>query len=217
MAGAVRTVAGNGAAGFADGAGAAARFNSSSAFVVDGEGVIVVADRGNHRLRKILDGQVTTLAGSSEPVKADVAGAVSRLNEPFLLALDERGRLLVIEAAGGEGRKDTLRVVEASLQPLCMGPVERAAEDSEARMPVKTQAKLATLENYGKLLEDGTLADVVLLVEGERFPAHREMLVVRSEYLSVLFLSGMQGGSSEGGVHKIKQVSAGAFRVVKRR
>ncbi len=134
------------------------------------------------------------------------------------LALDERGRLLVAEFAGGGGRKNTLRVVEASLAPpLWMGPVEEAAQDSEAAsMPAKTLAKLAALEDYGKLVEDGALADIVLVVDGERFPAHRGVLAARSEYFWRLFLSGMQGGSSEGGVHEIKQVSAGAFRVVLR-
>ncbi len=108
-------------------------------------------------------------------------------------------------------------MVEASLAPpLWMGPVEEAAEDSEAEMAAKTQAKLPALEDYGKLVEDGALADVVLLVEGERFPAHRGVLAVRSEYFYGLFLSGMQGGGSEGGVQEISQVSAGAFRVVLR-
>jgi sugar lactone lactonase YvrE len=82
MAGAVSTVAGNGEKGFADGAVAAARFNGASDLVVDGEGVIVVADFHNHRLRKIVGGQVTTLAGSSEPGTADGAGAVARFNQP---------------------------------------------------------------------------------------------------------------------------------------
>jgi DNA-binding beta-propeller fold protein YncE len=150
MAGEVSTVAGNSAKGFADGAAAAACFNGPCDIVVDGEGVIVVADSNNHRLRKIVGEQVTTLAGSSEPGTADGAGAVARFNQPNRLALDERGRLLVLEHAGGRGRFDTLRVVEASLAPpLWMGPVEEAAE---AAMPAKTQAKLAALENYGKLL-----------------------------------------------------------------
>ena len=113
MAGAVSTVAGNGEAGFADGEGAAARFNSPNDVVVDKEGTIVVADRDNHRLRKIRGGQVTTLAGGSEAGAADGAGAGARFDQPFHLALDERGRLLVAEL----GRADTLRVVEASLAP----------------------------------------------------------------------------------------------------
>ena len=111
----------------------------------------------------------------------------------------------------------SLLVVEASLAPpLWMGPVEKAATDSQAPSPVRVQAALAALENYGKLLENGSLADVVLVVEGERFPAHRGVLAAQSEYFRGLFLSGMQGARSEGGVQEIEQVSAGAIRVVLR-
>ena len=145
MAGAVSTVAGNGEKGYADGEGATARFNQPSDVVVDGHGTIVVADRDNHLLRKIVGRQVTTLAGGSEAGAADgwqqaidktgkayyvnhdtkewsweapkfeddPTAAGARFNEPFRLALDQGGRLLVAEA----GRADTLRVVEASLAP----------------------------------------------------------------------------------------------------
>ena len=97
MAGAVSTVAGNGEAGFADGARAAARFNNPTDVVVGGNGIIAVAGRDNNRLRKIEEDQVTTLAGSTEAGRADGVGAGARFNGPCSWALDERGRLLVIE------------------------------------------------------------------------------------------------------------------------
>ena len=56
--------------------------------------------------------QVTTLAGGSEAGTADGAGAGARFVNPWRLALDERGRLLVVELGRG-----VLRVVEASLAP----------------------------------------------------------------------------------------------------
>jgi hypothetical protein len=105
--------------------------------------------------------------------------------------------------------------VEASLaRQLWIGPVEEAAEATEAAMQM-TAAFAEMQQDYGKLLDDG-LADVVLVVKGERFPAHRGVLAARSEYFWGLFLSEMQGGSSEGGVQEIEQVSAGALRVVLR-
>jgi len=213
MAGAVSTVVGNGEPGFADGSGAAARFSNPADIVVDGKGTIVVADQGNNRLRKIVGDQVTTLAGSSEAGRADGTGAGACFDCPVVVALDERGRLLVIEM----NRIDTLRVVEASLAPpLWMGPVEEAAAvlPDEAMLSV-----LALTQNYGKLVENGELADVVLVVEGQRFPAHRAVLAAQSEYFRGLFLSGMQEARRESsGPREVKLggVSAAAFGVLLR-
>jgi hypothetical protein len=81
--------------------------------VVGKEGTIVVADKDNHRLRRLTGRHVTTLAGGSEAGTADGAGPGARFTNPSRLALDERGRLLVAES----GRAATLRVVDASLAP----------------------------------------------------------------------------------------------------
>jgi len=91
MAGAVSTVVGNGGPGFANGSGAAARFCYPNDFVVDGMGTIVVADMGNHRLRKIVGDQVTTLAGSSEAGTADGTGAGARFDGPVCVTLTSAG------------------------------------------------------------------------------------------------------------------------------
>jgi hypothetical protein len=209
MAGTVSTVAGNGQQGYADGEGAAAHFNRPSAVVVDKEGTIVVADTFNDRLRRMTGRHVTTLAGGSEASTSDGAGAGARFKSPLRLALDERGCLLVSELR----RVNTLRVVEASLAPPpWMGPVAAAAvaPHDEAKA-----AALATLEDYGRLVEDGDLSDVVFVVDVERLPAHRVMLAARSKYFAGLFKSGMPEGSKKGGSVD-EDVSAFAFRVLLR-
>lgn len=51
--GLVRTVAGDGTPGYADGPGASARFNTPADLLVDTDGSLIVADSRNHRLRRI--------------------------------------------------------------------------------------------------------------------------------------------------------------------
>jgi hypothetical protein len=59
--GAVRTLVGNGEAGFADGQGADARFHYPSGLAMDPEGNVLVADFGNGAIRKVtMTGAVST-------------------------------------------------------------------------------------------------------------------------------------------------------------
>jgi DNA-binding beta-propeller fold protein YncE len=177
MDGTVSTVAGwSGEAGYADGDQVIACFNYPSAVVVDKEGTIVVADTENHRLRKIVGRQVTTLAGGSEAGTADGAGVGARFVAPLTLALDERGRLLVTEF----GRRDSLRVVEAGLAPPAwMGPLN---EKEEERICEKS-----ALSAQKRILDEHIKSDVVVLVRGRSFPLHKAVLISQSGYFKALF------------------------------
>lgn len=88
--GATHTLAGGGKAGFVDGAGGEALFNEPIAVVADRQGNVFVADRNNHRIRRIWpDGHVTTLAGSGEAGLRDGPAHTARFNQPYGVALDE--------------------------------------------------------------------------------------------------------------------------------
>lgn len=87
--GAVATLAGSGRPGFADGLMSQAEFNEPIAVAVERGGTIYVADRNNHRIRKIRrDGIVSTLAGDGQAGFADGDASAARFNQPYGIALD---------------------------------------------------------------------------------------------------------------------------------
>ncbi len=95
--GAMRTLAG-GTRGFADGEGAGARFDSPSGLAIDREGVLYVADTGNHAIRRVApDGRVTTLAGDGLAGDTDGPGTQARFNGPIGIAVDDQGRVIVAD------------------------------------------------------------------------------------------------------------------------
>jgi len=86
----VRTILGNGAAGMVDAKGKQAQFNQPIALVVTKDGVVYIADRDNHRIRKMAcDGTVTTLAGTGVGGYKDGAAKEARFKQPYGVALDK--------------------------------------------------------------------------------------------------------------------------------
>ncbi len=99
--GSVITLAGAvGNPGSADGTGVLARFNEPCGIAYDGSGNLLIADSGNHTLRKLVvgSGVVTTLAGAAGMSGvADGASAAARFKSPYGLALDGQGNLYVAD------------------------------------------------------------------------------------------------------------------------
>jgi serine/threonine-protein kinase len=96
--GAVTTLAGSGEQGFADGTGEAAQFSDPWGVAVDANRTVYVADRGNHRIRKISPaGVVTTLAGSEESGFANGTGAGAKFNSPLGVAVDSNRNVYVAD------------------------------------------------------------------------------------------------------------------------
>ena len=93
----VRILAGKGGQGFADGPGAAAQFYDPVAVAVDKGGNVYVADRNNHRVRKISpEGVVSTLAGTGAAGFADGPATIARFNQPYGVAVDTAERTLYV-------------------------------------------------------------------------------------------------------------------------
>lgn len=105
-AGVVTTFAGNGVAGYTDGTGTAASFNTPSGIAIDAAGNLIIADSGNNLIRKVTPaGVVTTLAGSRTAGYLNGTGTAANFNKPSAIAIDATGNMYVAEAANGAIRK----------------------------------------------------------------------------------------------------------------
>ncbi|WP_425603982.1 gluconolaconase [Luteimonas kalidii] len=105
--GTVTTFAGS-VEGFRDGVGAAARFHTPSSLAVDRFGALVVADTGNHAIRRIArNGAVATLAGTGVAGLREGDAALAQFRGPMGVAVDAIGRVYVADTWN-----DRIRVIE---------------------------------------------------------------------------------------------------------
>ncbi len=125
--GTVTTVAGDGFPGhFGDGGPArGARLSSPEGLAVTSRGVLLVADRGNHRVRRIdlRTGRITTLAGSG--LAGDVGdggpATAARLRDPSGVAVAADGAVLIADRGNHRlrrvGRSGTITTVAGTGDP----------------------------------------------------------------------------------------------------
>ncbi len=105
-AGVVTTLAGSaGASGSTNATGSAARFNAPRGIAIDAQGVLFVADTGNHTLRRIeATGAVTTVAGTATASgTTNGEGATARFNAPSGLAVQPDGFYLYVADSANHG------------------------------------------------------------------------------------------------------------------
>jgi sugar lactone lactonase YvrE len=108
-AGVIRTVAGNGSAGFGGDGGPAtsAAMNFPSGLAFDADGNLYIADNRNNRIRKMTkDGKIATIAGNGHfGLPVDKGPAInSPVFAPRGLAFDASGNLLIAETGNNDVR-----------------------------------------------------------------------------------------------------------------
>ena len=109
-AGTITTIAGTGERRFGGDGGPAiqAQLDAPSGVVVDGAGNLYIADRANHRIRKVdSTGTITTIAGTGERGFGGDGGPATqaRLNYPYGVAVDGAGNLYIADLANHRIRK----------------------------------------------------------------------------------------------------------------
>jgi len=108
--GQVRTLAGGSTPGFADGSSADARFDTPCGVAIATDGSLIIADTGNHRIRRVTpDGQVTTIAGTGEADEREGSPVEAAFNEPTAIAIRDKDSFYVADAGGSAIRLISLK------------------------------------------------------------------------------------------------------------
>ncbi|MBW2730794.1 MAG: hypothetical protein JRH20_00290 [Deltaproteobacteria bacterium] len=106
--GELTTIAGTGNPGFFDGAALnEARFFAPSGVTIDSKGTVYIADTGNHRIRRLRSGTVTTFAGSGSAGGTNDWGVKATFNSPRDITVDGFGVLYVADTFNNRVRKIT--------------------------------------------------------------------------------------------------------------
>jgi uncharacterized protein (TIGR03437 family) len=107
--GVITTVAGNGTQGFSgdNGPATSAQLALPEGIAVDSAGSVYIADRNNHRIRKVSGGVITTVAGNgTQGFSGDNGPATSaELDYPEGVAVDSAGNLYIADTYNARVRK----------------------------------------------------------------------------------------------------------------
>ena len=144
--GRLHTLAG-GSEGLADGPAAQARFHTPSGIALGADGALVIADTGNHAVRVLRDGVVSTLAGNGQPGEGDGAARQARLDAPMAVAVAADGRVYVADTFN-----DRIAVIhpDGQLRTLAGGQGPGLADGPGAAARFDTPTGLA-LDAHGVL------------------------------------------------------------------
>jgi sugar lactone lactonase YvrE len=172
-AGTVSTYAGNGRAGYYNGAADSshlksatdtmALFNNPQAVAVDAAGNVYVADRGNNLIRKILPtGRVITMAGTRTAGYVDATNVLASFNNPTGVAVDASGNVYVADQGNSAIRKITPADVVST---IAGGTLQRTLLNFPSGITIDKTGNLYIVDESGRVFEY-TTANVLYNLAG---------------------------------------------------
>ena len=162
-----------GAGGFLDGAAGVALFSSPLGIAVAPNGAAFVADSGNHCIRKIAGGVVSTFAGFPRVWGSlDALGTNAQFNGPVGIAFDSRTNLFVSDA-----NNDTIRKIApdgtvttfagaAGLDGAADGDLDSARFRSPAELAFDRKGNLFVADSLNQTVRKISTNGIVSTVSG---------------------------------------------------
>ncbi|MBA3806402.1 MAG: SMP-30/gluconolactonase/LRE family protein, partial [Acidobacteria bacterium] len=159
--GMVRTIAGGDEPGYRDAAkGAEARFDTPCGVAIDLDGTLLVADTGNHRLRRVqMDGATTTIAGTGAQGVLDGTPQTASFNEPTGIAIESDGTVYVTDAGGSAVRvcylgfwPEVSTLAGYANAGLADGTLDRARLSRPSGVAVSSDGKLLIADSGNRLV-----------------------------------------------------------------
>jgi len=168
----VTTLAGDSLFGYAEGMGAAAKFNYPISLAVDASNNVYVADRNNNRIRKISPANVvTTYAGTGVAGGADGNISSAQFDMPRFIAFDPGGNLFVIDSMRLRLRKITpsgvVTTVNSNRNPgYADGPLSTAQFGSLDDLAIDATGSIFIIDGVNSRIRKINSSGVVSTVAG---------------------------------------------------
>jgi sugar lactone lactonase YvrE len=192
--GIVTTFAGS-SEGFADGAGAAASFNTPSGLAIDSSGNLYVADTGNNRIRKVTpQADVSTVAGDGTAGYLDGPAAQARFNGPIGVAVDAKGNVYVADTYNDRMRKIStdgqVSTVAGGAQPgFADGDRNTSLFDTPCGVAIANDGTLIVADTGNdrlrKITPDGNVTTFPVSINGEDISNPVGLALTHDNYLYV--------------------------------
>jgi sugar lactone lactonase YvrE len=165
--GLVTTLAGNGSAGYRDGAAGQAQFNGPVGVAVDKQGNVYVADTYNDRIRLVtVDGQVKTLAGGAAPGYQDGPALSALFDTPCAVAVDGNGEVFVADT-----KNNAIRKLSSDGQVTTLA---RAATDERSELLRRPMGLALTHDGYLYVTE-GARGRIIQLAPGGELSSLKDL------------------------------------------
>lgn len=161
----------------ADGPALQARFYSPETVAVGPDGTLYVSDSGSNTIRRIKDGQVSTLAGAFGQIGyADGPGAQARFNHPVGIGVDRTGNVFVADAYNNlirritpDGRVSTI-AGQAGATGATDGKGSKARFNVPVGLAVAADGHIVVSEYFNNTLRAVTPDGVVTTLAGHAGP-----------------------------------------------